>query len=138
MYYSGHTGSSAPPFIFCSQFTGTRRVQNRGSLLFGPSSVGRRSHHTIGGPINLISVYSYEPFQGYIFIVLRYHLDPLQPLHVITNGSKCFGEKKKKKNERSRIQLRVFIRISSGLACRAEGKEYIYRLYIEYDPIYIF
>lgn len=23
MYYSGHTGSSAPPFIFCSQFTCT-------------------------------------------------------------------------------------------------------------------
>lgn len=61
--------------------------------------MGRRSRHIIGGPINLISVYSYEPFQGDIFMGLRYHLDPLQPLHVITNGSECFGEKKKEKRK---------------------------------------
>lgn len=100
------------------------RVHNRVSLFFGPSSVGRRVVIISGGPINLISIYSYETFQGYIFMVFKISFGSTTAAVCITNGLKWVGKKERKK--RSRIQLSVFIRMLGRLACRAEGKEYVY------------
>lgn len=91
------------------------------------------SRHIIGGPINLISVYSYERFHGYIFMVFKI-------LSGFTTASACTyykrikmvwggGGKRKVTNTIERIYFRISSRLS---ACRAEGKP----MYI-YDPIYL-
>lgn len=102
------------------------RVHNRVSLFFGPSSVGRRVVIISGGPINLISIYSYETFQGYIFMVFKISFGSTTAAVCMYYERIKMGWKKRKKKKGSRIQLSVFIRILGRLACRAEGKEYVY------------
>lgn len=104
MYYSGHKGASAPPYLSSAPNSPVHASSQQSVTFFRAFVCGTTSRHNIGGALNLISIHSYETFQGYILMVFKISFGSTTAAVCITNGLKWVGKKERKKKVTNTIE----------------------------------